>query len=69
MTVALYWETAPPHLAPPSSLFNTDDQPSNMDLRQKCIVAMQAAELSVEHSVREREREREREEGEEVTLK
>ena len=27
-----------------------------MDLRQKCIVTMQAAELSVEHSVRERER-------------
>ena len=29
----------------------TDEKPSNMELRQKCIATMQAAEYAVEHSV------------------
>ena len=29
----------------------TDEKPSNMELRAKCITTMQAAEYRVEHSV------------------
>ena len=34
-----------------SFFFLTDEKPSNMELRAKCITTMQAAEYAVEHSV------------------